>query len=43
MHRTRGEFLLRVWVPDTDEAKAEIREHAARLCAEALEQKEGAK
>lgn len=42
-HRQRGEREIRVWVPDTDEAKAEIREHAARLCAEALEQKEGTK
>lgn len=38
-HLARGQKQIRVWVPDTDEAKAEIREHAARLCAEAQEQK----
>lgn len=33
--RSRGETEIRIWVPDSDEAKAEIREHAARLCEEA--------
>jgi hypothetical protein len=33
-HRARGEREIRLWVPDTPEAVRQIRELAAKLCAE---------
>lgn len=32
--RARGEREIRVWVPDTPEAKQQVRDLARRLCAE---------
>ena len=34
-HRARGEREIRCWVPNTPEAVAQVRQLAARLCAEA--------
>lgn len=38
--KAKGQVRVPVWVPDTPEAKAKVRELAAELCAAASQKKE---